>query len=210
MRKGRKVNVAGNCPATREANAWLVLYYGSSAKLMATYRIPVLLWQDFQGFHTASLVEWEERVAVERTAADALNHLKDYLAWLYREKAWPAPDFRDAHLVWYRVPVRPEYQVNGRPYPCDEQVVLRIPCVQGQQEGGLLIGALPTLNVRFYYYKADSLEDLVRRYVLQKLQGLSPQQLSRCLPPPAVSLEEIVLQVPIKDASGPGSRTCPL
>ena len=76
---------------------------------------------------------------------------------------------------------------------------MRIPCVQGQQEGGLLIGALPTLNVRFYYYKADSLEDLVRRYVLQKLQGLSPQQLSRCLPPPAVSLEEIVLQVPIKE-----------
>ena len=44
-----------------------------------------------------------------------------------------------------KVPVRPEYQENGRRYPCDESVTLRVWCVHGRQEQGLLVCVLPTL-----------------------------------------------------------------
>ena len=42
---------------------------------------------------------------------------------------------------------------------------------------------LPLLGVRFDYPNGRELPDLVRRYALQKLEGLPPQDVSRYLPP---------------------------
>jgi ATP-dependent Clp protease ATP-binding subunit ClpC len=156
----------------------------------------VLIWQDFEGYHTAALVEWEERAALGRTAAEARDQLEEFLLWSYAKKPWlPAPDFLEPELAKFTVHVRPEYQIEGRPQPCDEMLSLTVYAVSGRQEGGLLVCALPMLNVRFYYYEADALKGLVTRYTQLKLQGLSPQALSRHLPPRRVLLDEVVVRV---------------
>jgi ATP-dependent Clp protease ATP-binding subunit ClpC len=166
---------------------------------MATYRFPVLVWQDHEGYHTAALVEWPEPAGVGRSAADALDQLRDYLEWRYREQPWLSePGFLEPVLVEFKVPVRPEYHVGSRVYPCAETLTLCVPGVHGRQESGLLLCSLPTLDIRFYYYEAVALTGLAAHYVQQHLKGLTPQQLSRCLPPRRTMLEEIVLSVAVK------------
>src|SRR6266542_2740751 len=145
---------------------------------MATYRFPVLIWQDFAGRFTACLVDRDERAALARTADEAREQIREYLAWIYQDRPWePGPDFLDAELATFRVSVRPEYHIDGRPSPCDELVPLTVHCVHGRQEGGLRIAALPLLDVRFYYYEADSLKEMVTRYVQQRLHGVTPREL---------------------------------
>lgn len=162
---------------------------------MATYRFPVLVWQDHAGWFTAALVEWEDHVGIGRTPTAALEQLHDYLAWLYAEKPWwLAPDFFEPRLLAFTVPIRPEYETCERVYPCPETFPLRVIAVQGRQEGGLRQCALPTLRVRFYYHEDDALPNLVAHYVQQRLEGLTPQQLSRFLPPKDAVLDEVVVQ----------------
>jgi ATP-dependent Clp protease ATP-binding subunit ClpC len=163
---------------------------------MAAYRFPVLVWQDPEGWFTARLVERDEPAGIGRTAALALGQVQDYLDWRHRENPWsPQPDFHDPQLVQLKVAVRPEYEFEGRRFPCEESVLLRVYCVQGRQKHGLLIGALPTFDLRFYYYEGDALKGLVTHYVQQRLKGMTPQALSRYLPPAHVMLEEVVVIV---------------
>ncbi len=170
---------------------------------MPTYRFPYLSWEDFEGSHTASLVEYDPPVAaVGRTLSDAAAQLKAYIVWMYEEYPWQAePDFLDARLVHFKVAVRPEYRVENRIFPGDEPILLRIACVHGRQEGGLLVCALPILGIRFYYYEARSLKELVTTYVQESLKGMTPLQLSGYLPPKSVMLDEIVLHIPRKERS---------
>ena len=168
---------------------------------MAVYRFPVLIWEDFEGYFTARPVEYHSAsTATGRTPDEAIFQVKEYLKWSYEKYPWqPAPDFLDARLIHYRVSVRPEYRLDGRIYPADKPLNLRVACVHGRQEGGLLVCSLPILDIRFYYYESKTLKELVTTYVQETLKGLTPQQLSRYLPPKNVSLEEIVLQLPQKE-----------
>jgi ATP-dependent Clp protease ATP-binding subunit ClpC len=167
---------------------------------MLSYCFPVLLWEDFAGGWTACLVEWEERTARGRSAAEARAQLEEYLQWAYtRDSCRSAPDFLDARLQRFRLSVRPEYQVGTRPQPCAEKVRLTVHAVQGRQKAGLLLCALPLLNFRFYYSEADSLPELIERYVQVLLQGLTPLQLARHLPPRRVQLEEVGVRLRPRD-----------
>src|SRR5260370_27770539 len=152
------------------------------------HRFPVLVWQDFSGRYTARLIDDEEDpvarlAAVDRSVREVLAQLKEYLAWSVRQEPWrSAPDFLDPQLIEFRVDVRPEYQEKRRVYPCDETIPLRIACVYGRQESGMLVCSLPMLATQFYYYEAKALRGLVTAYVQESLKHLSPQQLSRYLP----------------------------
>ena len=162
---------------------------------MPTYRLPVLIWKDHSGHFTAALVEFNQ-AGIGATAAAALQQLKEYLAWLYDAHPWRAePDFLDAKLVNYVVTVRPEYRVDERIYPCDETLSLRVSCVHGRQDSGILICALPIFGIRFYYYDSQNLRSLVVAYVQEGLKGMTPQQLSRYLPPNETALDEIVINI---------------
>lgn len=183
---------------------------------MATaYRFPVLVWKDHQGSYTANLVEWDTRAGIGPTARAALEQLEDALQWQYQQEPWsPAPDFLEPELVEFRIPVRPEYQVDGRRYPCKEQVHLRIAGVTGKQEHGLLICALPTLGMRFFYTEAGTLRALAAHYVQQELEGKTPRDLARFLPPASVALEQLVVRADPKapqpepwDAAVPNLRS---
>jgi ATP-dependent Clp protease ATP-binding subunit ClpC len=167
---------------------------------MAAYRFPVALWADESGRFTAQLLQRDDGgrpvAAYGATQTDVLRQLKDYLRWLYDDKPWlDAPDWGEPQLLTFGVDVRPEYVRDKRVYPSDEAVRLRVACVHGRQENGLYVAALPLLNVEFYYYEPKSLRSLVVAKVQESLKKLTPQQLSRYVPPAEVRLAEITLQV---------------
>ncbi|KAF0239831.1 MAG: hypothetical protein FD167_4308, partial [bacterium] len=184
--------------------------------MATTYRFPILVWEDLAGTFTARLVEYEHNVqliyggkvmfdgaertptAVGITKDDAIYKLKEYISWSYNEYPWqPMPDFLDAKVIFFRVELRPEYRREEKVFPV-EPISLRLPCVYGRQEEGLLVCALPTIGVHFYYYDGKSLKDLVNHYVQERLKGITPRELSRYLPPKKVYLEEIVMPITYK------------
>src|SRR5262245_48558334 len=168
--------------------------------MAVTYRFPVLVWQDQEGWYTASLLEWDEPAGIGRTAAQAVEQLQEYLSWCYQEQSWlPAPDFLDPKLVQFKVAVRPEYQEGGRRYPCAETVPLRLYCVHARQEQGLLVCVLPTLKLRFYYYEEGSLKTLVPHYVQQHLEGATPRSLGRQLAPVRAELDQVVVTLTTRE-----------
>ena len=168
---------------------------------MPAYRFPILIWEDFEGYFTASLVEGSfAQVGIGQSAAEAVLQLKEFLAWWHEKNPWHAePDFLDARLIHFKVEVRPEYRIAKQIYPADKPLALRVPCVHGRQASGLLVCALPTLDIHFYYYDPKVLKDLAVTYVQENLKGLTPRELSRYLPAKSVRLDEIVLQVARKE-----------
>jgi ATP-dependent Clp protease ATP-binding subunit ClpC len=164
---------------------------------MTTYHFPVLVLGDFGGRFTARLVEdLEAPAGFGATQSDAVFQLKEYLDWSFQNQPWmPEPDFNQATLQSIRVEVWPEYQVDGRLYPCDETITLRVLCVKGQSSSGLLICSLPTLNLKFLYQDSKRLKELVAHYTQEQLRGQPPHVISRFLPPQSASLDEIVIQI---------------
>jgi ATP-dependent Clp protease ATP-binding subunit ClpC len=172
------------------------------------HRFPVLIWEDFTGRYSARLIDDEEDPTTPlagfgSTAREALAQLKEYLVWSFEHEPWrTAPDFLDPQLVEFRVEVRPEYTLKGRVYPCDEAFPLRVACVHGRQQSGMLVCALPMLGLQFYYYEANALRGLVTTYTQESLKHSTPQQLRRFLNPKSVRLDEIAVRV-----GGPPSST---
>ena len=161
------------------------------------HRFPVLIWEDFTGRYSARLIDDEEDPGISlagfgSTAREALAQLKEYLIWSFDREPWrSAPDFLDPQLIEFRVEVRPEYTVRGRVYPSDESFPLRVICVHGRQESGMLVSALPLLGLQFYYYEASTLRALVTTYVQESLKNRTPQQLRSYVNPKSFYLDEI-------------------
>lgn len=105
---------------------------------MPAHRFPVFVWEDFEGFFTARLLDddedWQGLVGTGRTETEALHQLREYLQWSFRERPWRGvSDFGDPQVIRYRVEVRPEYRRERRIFPCDETIMLDVPCVWGRQ-----------------------------------------------------------------------------
>jgi ATP-dependent Clp protease ATP-binding subunit ClpC len=164
--------------------------------MVATYRFPVVIWKDHQGWFTASLVEWEERAGIGRTSAAAMEQLQALLSWKYRRAPYfDRPNFHDAELVEFKVAIRPEYQQGERRYACKQAITLRVSGVIGRQEPGMLICSLPLLDERFYFNDRATLSVLATQYAQKCLEGQTPQQLARYLPAASMTLSEIVLRL---------------
>lgn len=177
---------------------------------MPTYRFPILIWQDFEGFFTARPVEdfYGVTAGTARNAGDAVFQLKEVLTYLYDKKSWPVEsDLHDAKLIQLKVTVRPEYRIfetirdhtQENIYPLDIPMTLRVACVHGRQQSGLLVCCLPLLGIQFYYYEEKTLKELATTYVQESLKGMTPQALSRFLPPQSCKLDEIVLNIGQKE-----------
>ncbi len=160
-------------------------------------RYPVLLWRNHAGWYTAAVVERGYPAGTGFSARDAVGQLEDYLRWLAQQDGdLPESDFLDPQLVPFHVPLRPEYQEDGRRFPCPEPVGLRVSGVTGRQRHGVLVCALPMLDLRFFYHEASALGSLAQQYVRQHLEGMAPREIARYLPPAAVALDEVI--VPLK------------
>lgn len=164
--------------------------------MAAIYKFPVLVIEDHGGLFTACLLErHDDTSAVGQNVNEALLHLKEYLRWKYRGRDWlTESDFLEPAVRYIKFQVRPEYrEEEDRVYPCQETVSLRVPCVHGKEGSGMFVCLLPTLDVRFNYYEKGALNNLAVHFAKEELRSLTPQGLSKHLPPRAVSLHEIVI-----------------
>ena len=163
---------------------------------MPTARYHALLCRDAAGGFSAIALDLGT-TGFGATANDARDDLREFLRWLHRKEHWTtAPDFGEPELRWFTVAVRPEYQGLNRLYPTDSEVPVRVPCVVGTRKSGQYTADLPLLGIRFDYPNRTELEKLVERYVSQKLEGLTPEQVGAYLPPVEAELLEIVVSVP--------------
>jgi ATP-dependent Clp protease ATP-binding subunit ClpC len=169
---------------------------------MPTARYPVLICRDLAGGCSAVAID-DATVGFGPTPADARADLREYLRWRHRKDPHGrGPDFHEPELRWFTVSVRPEYRANNRMYPSESAVEVRVPVVVGTRDSGQPTADLPLLGIRFDYPNRTHLPQLVERYVLQKLEGLTPEQLGAFLPPVEVELTDVVVPVP-REASLP-------
>ncbi len=175
---------------------------------MPTVRYPVLVCRDFANGYSAIAID-SGTVGFGASIRDATTDLKEFLRWHHRKTAIThGPDFREAEVRWFNLKVRPEYQGNNRVYPAETTIEVRVPVVVGIRASGQPTADLPLLGIRFDYPNRTQLPQLVERYVLQVLEGLTPEQLGRYLPPAEVSLAEVVVPVP-REFTNPEIHTKP-
>jgi ATP-dependent Clp protease ATP-binding subunit ClpC len=169
---------------------------------MPTARYSVLVCRDLAGGCSAVAID-DGTVGFGATPADARTDLREYLRWSHRKSGIASgPDFLEPELRWFTVEVRPEYKGKNRVYPSESTVEVRVPVVVGTRNSGQPTADLPLLGIRFDYPNRTHLPQLVQRYVLQKLEGMTPAELGNYLPPVEVELSELVVPVP-REAANP-------
>lgn len=161
---------------------------------MSVARIPVLVWQDFSGLFTASVVEQPELAAVSDSVQDCLSQLRHFLTWTQRNEPWMFPelDLEEPSLTRVQVDVRPEY-VTGRQRHPSAPIRLNVPCIHGKVASELYACSVPTMRLWFSFHQIDKLKELTTHYVREALQGKSPQQVERFLNVSEYRLEEVVV-----------------
>jgi ATP-dependent Clp protease ATP-binding subunit ClpC len=163
---------------------------------MPTARYPVLYCRDHAGGYSAIAVD-NGTVGFGATIRDAGTDLREFLRRLHRKTAGLlGPDFLEPELRWFSVHVRSEYKGKDRVHPVESVVEVRVPVVVGTRRSGQPTADLPLLGIRFDYPSRTHLQQLVERYVLQQLEGLTPAELGAFLPPVEVQLAEIVVPIP--------------
>jgi len=157
-----------------------------------TAHIPILVWEGHNGLFTAALVnDHANTSAVGGSADEALRQMKEFIDWAQREEPWRIDtDFLEPALTHVEVELRPEFHVEKKVFSGRDAVRLRVPCVHGRDESGLLLASLPTLDVRFNFNEPGALKTLVAHYVKQALKGLSPAEIALRLPPKSCALEQ--------------------
>ena len=166
-------------------------------------RHPVVLWQTGERAWSGRLLNDSatDGTASGVSSTEVVRHLKEYLTAVDRDgMLWLiSPDFLEPTLRTVKVAAVPEYEflVAGderrkRTLPCEEPVQLRLPCVVGRRESGLICALLPTLDVQFELAGGDRIEEMALHYARQALKGQNPAALLRYLPPMDCRLEEIV------------------
>ena len=75
---------------------------------MPTYRYPVLVWEDGEGYFNACPVETDEPVGLGRTTSEALRQVEEGLAWSFENGGQPTPDWDEPSLGRFRLSIRPQ------------------------------------------------------------------------------------------------------
>jgi ATP-dependent Clp protease ATP-binding subunit ClpC len=182
---------------------------------MATFRIPILVWQNSRGAFTAQAVTGGDDYFPPSAFAErrdlAVAQVKEYLQWQFEKQWWrESVEFEELKLTEFRVEVRPEYEVKPkregetkkkskrppkrRTFASEETVPLRVACVSWKTEGGNYSASLPLLDIEFFFDRENGLKNLVTLKVQESLRGLTPLELTAYLPPKEVSLAEISFQ----------------
>ena len=183
---------------------------------MASYRVPILLSEDFNNLVTAQVVGDVAAASLAATEKDALGEIKEYLQWYYAEYWWSEPtEFVESKLLEFRIEVRPEYKaaiVNAdenpkrkkpkkqreRVFAAVETLPLRVACVYRMEENNSFFAVLPALGVEFYFYDERQLKQLATTYAQENLKHLTALELARFLPAKRTWLTEISINAPHK------------
>ena len=150
------------------------------------------IWQDHTGTYTACLLDDSDVIAVSKSRKQALQQIKDYLQYAHKNDFAPEAEFLKPKLTQLKTRVIAEYQENNRTYTSKESIRLVLPCIIGERESGLPTAFIPTIDLSFEYHDEKGFDELATHYVRSFAQGLSPQELSRYLPPKDIEVLEIV------------------
>ncbi len=181
---------------------------------MATFRIPILIWQDFGGNFTAHAItgegEYFPPAAFNAKKDRAVSELKEHLQWLFEDEYWrEQPEYSEAKLLEFRVELRPEFEIKTddegrrkkskrplkkRTFTAEEVFPLRVACVYWKNAGGDFYASLPLFDIEFVFNRESELKNLVRMKVQEELRGQTPLDLASVLPPKEFWLEEISFQ----------------
>lgn len=188
---------------------------------MATFRVPILVWQDFGGSFAAQAITGSEDYFPPAAFAErrelAISEVKEYLQWHFEQEWWREPvEFEELKMTEFRVEVRPEYEAKReeedkkkqkksrrppktRTFTGEEPIPLRVACVSWKTENGNYSAALPLVDVEFFFDRESELKNLVNLKVQEALRGSTPLDLTKYLPPKEISLEEITFQARVKN-----------
>ncbi|HEY8562432.1 MAG TPA: AAA family ATPase [Pyrinomonadaceae bacterium] len=183
---------------------------------MATFRVPILVWENFNGSYSVQAVGGEDYFPPAAHAAlkdSAVWEVKEYLQWQFEQEWWrEAIEFEDLKMTEFRVEIRPEYSAKAaeeddgkkpkkrrrepkkRTFTSDELLPLRVACVSWKTENGNFAASIPLLDIDFFFERESELKTLVNLKVQEALRGSTPLDLTRHLPPKRISLEEISFQ----------------
>src|SRR5215213_2310445 len=118
---------------------------------MAAFRIPVLVWENFDGSFSAQAMTGEDYFPPSAYSArrdSALSEVKEFLQWHFEQEWWrEATEFEELKMTEFRVEIRLEYAAKAaeddiqkksqkrrrapkmRTFTSEELVPLRVACV---------------------------------------------------------------------------------
>ncbi|MGE3780042.1 MAG: AAA family ATPase, partial [Pirellulaceae bacterium] len=158
------------------------------------HKFSVAIWQDSGGTFTGYVLDGPDLHAVDHSAAGVLTQLEKYLAWHGRQEGLAPSYLEELLLRDHRVPIRPAYVTGKSTFPVPQTFELRVTCVHGRRPDGTRHCVLPTLGLRFSYQPGEPVEELLSESVQQHLGRLTPQQLSRLLMPPRLTLDAVYIR----------------
>lgn len=181
---------------------------------MATFRIPILIWQDFGDNFTAHAItgegEYFPPAAFNSKRDKAVSELKEHLQWLFEDEYWrESPEYSEAKLLEFRVELRPEFEiktdgeksdkkrkrpVKKRTFTAEEVFPLRVACIYWKNADGDFYATLPMFDIEFVFNRESELKNLVQMKIQEELRGQTPLGLAGVLPPEEFFLEEVSFQ----------------
>ncbi len=199
---------------------------------MATFRIPILTWQDFGGNFTSQAITGGEEFFAPTAFADkkdaVILQVKDYLHRLFEQEFWREPVvFEELNLLEFRVDIRPEYELKPqedefaknrkkrkkepkrRVFTSEETIPIRVACVFWKTENGNYSASLPLLEIEFFFNKESELKSLVTLKVQEALRNSTPLVLSNFLPNKQLWLEEVSVHVNRKEKRNESFKEVP-
>ena len=159
------------------------------------FRYQLVITKDSSGCFTVTMLDDIATVAVARSRKEALAQIKDYLHHVAKDDCEPDPDFLKPSVTTFKCKVFAEYKEKERTYALREAIPLKVPCVIGERETGLLTAYIPTMDLTFDFHDKATLEELGQHYVRSSLQGKTPQEISRFLAPELIEIEEISISL---------------
>lgn len=184
---------------------------------MATFRFPILIWQNANDSFTAQAVtggeEYFPPAAYSERKDLAVSEVKEYLQWKFEDEWWREPiEFEEVAMTEFRVEIRPEYEAKvrdedeqkqpkkqlrptkKRTFTGEEAIPIRVACVHWKTENGNYSASLPLLDIEFFFDRESELKNLVTLKVQESLRDSTPLALTKYLPPKEIWLEELTFQ----------------
>ena len=163
-------------------------------------RFPLISWQNANGMYTVSTVSGASVSAVDLDESRCHSKIKKYLRWKYEQRQYDfQPEFEEPQLEYHEVAVRPGYGANGRFYPAEEMIRLKIPLVYGERFDDSIVCVLPTLGTSFHCRKKELIKSLVDDHVRKQIGGKSPEEISLYLCPPNIKVDRITVRLKEKE-----------
>jgi ATP-dependent Clp protease ATP-binding subunit ClpC len=176
---------------------------------MPTLRVPVFAWRDFSNQWTATPVDLELlpeefRYAAASTLSESLKAVAETIRLFVnkeRKENGSLTEIEPAKPEVQRLKfkVRPRYERQGRAYPARDPVEFQLPATIGATECGAVHCTVPTIGLVFRCFEGDDFQAIASEKVRSLLDGLSPAELLKRLPPLEWQLKTV--SVPVKDAS---------